>query len=238
MGGTGSNATAYTYVAAPTVTSVSPNSGPIAGGTSVTITGTNFSNATAVTFGGTNAASFSVTNETTITATTSAGSAGAVTVVVTTAGGTGSQASAYTYTGTLSITAQPANSRTRQTALTGDMIALTSSFAVTVNDATANGAGWKLQAQIGVLTDAASDTIAANHTIQSVAVSGTTGTPPTNGVSYPMAIPTASGKIFNAAVNTGTGQATMTFNTKLCVPAETPAGTYTATLTVTVAAGP
>ena len=116
---------------------------------------------------------------------------------------------------------------------------LTSSFAVTVNDATQSGAGWNLQATVGVLTDAASDTIpAANHTIQNVTVSGTTGTAPTNGVNYPMAIPTASGKIYNAAVNTGTGQATMTFNTQLSAPAETPAGTYTATLTVTVAAGP
>src|ERR1035441_6795149 len=32
----------FTYAAFPTVTSVSPNSGPTAGGTAVTITGTNF----------------------------------------------------------------------------------------------------------------------------------------------------------------------------------------------------
>ena len=53
-GGTGTGTGAFTYVAGPpTVTSVSPNSGPAAGGTSVTITGTNFTGATAVTFGGT-----------------------------------------------------------------------------------------------------------------------------------------------------------------------------------------
>ena len=39
--------------AAPTVSAVNPNAGPIAGGTSVTITGTNFTGATAVSFGGT-----------------------------------------------------------------------------------------------------------------------------------------------------------------------------------------
>ncbi|MCX2494903.1 Ig-like domain-containing protein, partial [Pedobacter sp. PF22-3] len=38
-------------VAAPTVTALSPTSGPTGGGTSVTITGTNFTGATAVTFG-------------------------------------------------------------------------------------------------------------------------------------------------------------------------------------------
>src|SRR2546427_1462165 len=40
----------FTYVSAPTVTSVSPTAGPTAGGTSVVITGTNLSGATAVTF--------------------------------------------------------------------------------------------------------------------------------------------------------------------------------------------
>jgi len=92
---------------------------------------------------------------------------------------------------------------------------------------------------IGVLADAASDTIpAGNHTIQSTAVSGTTGTAPTNGIGYPLMIPTTSGKIFDAATNTGTGQATMTFTTHLVAPADAAVGTYTATLTITITAGP
>jgi len=118
-------------------------------------------------------------------------------------------------------------------------LTLTSSFAVSVNDATGSGAGWNLQAVIGVLADAASDTIpAGNHTIQSTAVSGTTGTAPTNGIGYPLMIPTTSGKIFDAATNTGTGQATMTFTTHLVAPADAAVGTYTATLTITITAGP
>ena len=67
----------------PTVSSVSPNSGPTAGGTAVTITGTNFAAGATVTFGGTAATNVVVVNSTTITATTPAGSAGAVTVTVT-----------------------------------------------------------------------------------------------------------------------------------------------------------
>ncbi|MFX3575933.1 putative Ig domain-containing protein [Ralstonia mannitolilytica] len=73
---------------APTVTSVSPSSGPTAGGTSVTITGTNFAGTTAVKFGATNASSFTVNSATSITATAPAGAAGTVDVTVTNASGT------------------------------------------------------------------------------------------------------------------------------------------------------
>ena len=61
----------YTYWL-PTITALSATSGPIAGGTTVTITGTRFTGATEVTFGGVDAASFSVVNATTITAVTPA----------------------------------------------------------------------------------------------------------------------------------------------------------------------
>ena len=50
---TTSPADQFTYAPAPTVTGASPNAGPTAGGTTVAITGTGFTGATAVTFGGT-----------------------------------------------------------------------------------------------------------------------------------------------------------------------------------------
>ena len=81
----------------PSVTTLSPISGPLAGGNSVTIIGTEFSTATAVSFGGTAANSFTVNNATEITATAPAGSAGAVNVEVTTAGGIATATGAYTY---------------------------------------------------------------------------------------------------------------------------------------------
>ncbi|WP_417413415.1 IPT/TIG domain-containing protein, partial [Hoeflea sp.] len=82
---------------APTVSSVSPATGPAAGGTSVTITGSNLSGATAVAFGATAAASFTVDSATQITATSPAGS-GTVDVRVTTAGGVSATSAADEFT--------------------------------------------------------------------------------------------------------------------------------------------
>jgi IPT/TIG domain/Protein of unknown function (DUF642) len=76
-----------TVVAPPTITKVSPKKGPIAGGTTVTITGTNFTGGTAVKFGSTNATSFTVNSAKSITAVSPAGTKGQVEVKVTTPGG-------------------------------------------------------------------------------------------------------------------------------------------------------
>jgi hypothetical protein len=70
----------------------------------VTITGTNFSGASAVSFGVTAATSFTVNSATQISAVTPAGSAGAVNVNVTTAGGTVTDVGAYTYAAAPTIT--------------------------------------------------------------------------------------------------------------------------------------
>ncbi len=82
---------------APTVTQISPASGPAAGGTSVTITGTGFTGATEVTFGNTAATSFNVVSATEITATSPAGT-GTVDVEVTAPGGTSSTSTADQFT--------------------------------------------------------------------------------------------------------------------------------------------
>ena len=109
-GQSGSLASGYTYVAGPAVTSVSPSSGPAAGGTAVTITGTNFASGATVTFAGTAASNVTVVNNTTITATTPAGSAGAATVTVTMGGQSGSLAGGFTYIGVPTVTGVSPNS--------------------------------------------------------------------------------------------------------------------------------
>jgi hypothetical protein len=86
-------------VTGPSVSSIAPTFGPPAGGTSVVITGTNFTGATAVKFGATNAAGFTVNSSTQITATSPAGS-GTVDITVTTPSGTSSTGAGdqFTYT--------------------------------------------------------------------------------------------------------------------------------------------
>jgi uncharacterized repeat protein (TIGR01451 family) len=85
---------------APAVTSLSPSSGPVEGGTAVTITGSGFTGATAVSFGTKPAASLSVVSDSEITTTSPLGTgAGALDVTVTTPGGTSatSPADQFTY---------------------------------------------------------------------------------------------------------------------------------------------
>jgi len=94
----GSLGNAYTYVVVPTIKSISPGTGPLAGGTTVTITGTNFGPGATVTFGGTPATGVTVASSTSITATTPAHLPGPVAVRVTVNGQAGSLANAFTYT--------------------------------------------------------------------------------------------------------------------------------------------
>ncbi|MFA5213187.1 MAG: IPT/TIG domain-containing protein, partial [Methanoregula sp.] len=88
--------TVTTPTPAPTITVISPDSGPLAAGTLVNITGTNLLGATSVTFGSA-AATINTNTATTLNLTAPAGSAGPVTVTVTTPGGTAT--TSYTYTG-------------------------------------------------------------------------------------------------------------------------------------------
>ena len=88
---------------APVVASFLPTSGPV--GTSVTITGSNFTGATAVSFGATPAPVLHVNSDTQISATVPTGAAnGASAISVTTSGGTAHSASSFTVV----ASAQPA----------------------------------------------------------------------------------------------------------------------------------
>jgi hypothetical protein len=96
-GGTADNLT-FTYDAAPTITSVTPTIGSIAGGDTVTITGANVASTTAVTFGG-STASFGAIDDSTLAVVTPAHAAGTVDVVVTSPGGSATATGAFTYQG-------------------------------------------------------------------------------------------------------------------------------------------
>jgi hypothetical protein len=135
----GSLTNGYTYVAPPTVSSVAPNNGPVAGGTAVTITGTNFVTGATVKFGGTAATNVVVVNATTITATTPAG-AGAVTVTATVNGQTGSLTNGFTYTGGVAISFVQVASATPQSPTA--TVAVSYPAAQTVADMNVVVVGW------------------------------------------------------------------------------------------------
>ena len=95
---------------APVVTAISPASGPSTGGTSVTISGTNFSPRGAVMFG-TVPVPFRYDSPTQITAIAPAQAAGTVDVVITRPGGTSPVVAAdhYTYSGPMGAGGAPVN---------------------------------------------------------------------------------------------------------------------------------
>jgi hypothetical protein len=86
----------YTYLSPPTITSLSVITGPVGGGTTTVVTGTNLGSNTSATLGGVNVTKGTNTT-TSLTFTSPAGSAGAKDLVLTNANGTVTLSGAFTY---------------------------------------------------------------------------------------------------------------------------------------------
>jgi hypothetical protein len=260
-GGTNSANTLYTYLTptpAPTVTGISPNSGTTAGGTSVTITGSNFTGATGVTIGGTAATSVVVVSSTSITAMTPAGSAGTASVLVTTAGGTNSANTLYTYltptpaptvtgispsSGTTAGGTSVTVTGTNFTGATGVTIGGTAATSFTVNSAT----------QITATSPAGTGTVDVTVTT----VGGTSATAAADRFTYfgaptvtsvsPASGPAAGGGSVTITGTGLTGATTVKFgatpaisftvNSATSITAVSPAGSGAVDITVTAAGG-
>lgn len=97
VGGTSAVPGGFTYLSEPVISSISPSTGPTAGGTLVTITGANLTGTTGVAFDQHAATSVMVINDTTLTAVTPAGMVGSVDVAVTSPGGTATIAGGFIY---------------------------------------------------------------------------------------------------------------------------------------------
>jgi hypothetical protein len=99
-GGSSATSTAdqFFFGSAPTITSLNVSQGSAAGGTTVTITGSGFTDATAVGFGSTPTSSYHVISDSEIQAVSPAESAGTVDVIVDTPAGGSTQASADEFT--------------------------------------------------------------------------------------------------------------------------------------------
>jgi hypothetical protein len=102
------NVAAWPWPSSPTLSAISPASGPATGGTLVTLTGTGFLAGVTVTFGSAAATSVTVQSSNKITAITPASSAGTVNVVVTDPnGGSGTLTSGFTFQGAASVCGPP-----------------------------------------------------------------------------------------------------------------------------------
>lgn len=95
----------FTYIAAVTVSAVSPSAGPTSGGTQVTLTGTGFVSGATVAFNDAAASNVAVLSPTTITAVTPAAPAGLASVTVSVAGtAPATLPDSFSYRGALAVT--------------------------------------------------------------------------------------------------------------------------------------
>ena len=242
----------------PTVTSISPTSGPTAGGTSVTITGTNLTGATAVDFGTTAATSVTVNSATSVTATSPAGT-GTVNVTVTTPNGTSTgTAGQFTYNApavptvtSISPTSGPTAGGTSVTITGTNLTGATAvdfgtnaATSVTVNSATsvtATSPAGTGTVNVTVTTPSGTSTgTAGQFTYNAPAVPTVTSISPTSGPTAGGTSVTITGTNLTGAtaVNFGTTAATgVTVNSATSVTATSPAGTGTVNVTVTTPNG-
>jgi hypothetical protein len=128
--GTATSAGDFTVLPTPSISSFSPTGGPA--GTIVTISGLNFTGATAVTFHGTNAQSFTVDSDTQITAVVGAGTTSG-TITVFGANGTGTSAGSFTAPPVPSISSFKPTSGKAKTSVTISGLNFTGAKAVKFN---------------------------------------------------------------------------------------------------------
>lgn len=240
----------YAYAPVPAVTGVSPDEGPLAGGTTVTITGTGLTAASAVTFGGVAAASYVVDSATQITATTPANALPVVVdVLVTTPGGTSANTAADNYRyqhpcGGGGFDLSFPDVAFDPLALNGLDQTGAHEVTVPVSDLTALGLGWKVQIGTDRFEAAGGEQLPADAArVTNVSASSVGGTcvMPSNGVSgYPLTLPLDPSKVtvFNAGVGTGLGPAQLDVDLELDVPASVASGTYSSTWKVDLTAAP
>jgi len=151
--------------------------------------------------------------------------------------------------GSLAFVTSPANSGFA-VALNGLDQAVTTAQSFDVADATGSGLGWNITATSTTFTTGG----ATPHTLPAAAVtvqtsptvscdSGATCSVAAAAVSYPYTLPAESiaptaTKIYNAAANSGLGNQTVVATMRLAIPANTFAGTYSATWTCSLVNGP
>jgi hypothetical protein len=122
----------------------------------------------------------------------------------------------------------------------------TATVPLTVEDETASAFGWNVSATSTTFANGSGKTLPTTATtIVSASSSAAAGncTLPSNSIAYPVTLPAAATpptavKLFNAAVNSGSGPASVSLGASLAVPAGASSGSYSSTWTFTIASGP
>ncbi|WP_183085193.1 putative Ig domain-containing protein [Trinickia fusca] len=247
----------FTYNAPPTVTAVSPSGGSAAGGTSVTLSGANFTGVTAVKFGGGNAASFTVNSATSITATAPAGS-GTVDVTVTTSGGGTSATSGadqFTYVPAPAVSSvSPSSgpvaggtsvtiSGTNFTGATAVKFGSTNASSFTVNSATsitATAPAGSGAVDVTVTTPGGTSATSGADQFTYVPAPAVSSVSPSSGPAAGGTSVTIGGTNFTGATAVkfgGTNASSFTVNSATSITATAPAGSGTVDVTVTTSNG-
>ena len=236
----------------PTVTSVSPNSGPSAGGTSVTITGTSFTGATGVKFGTVAATNVTVVNSTSITATSPTGT-GTVDVTVTTPAGTSpaSAADHFTYVAVVTLISPTSGPAAGGTSVTVTGTGFTGATAVKFGLTDATNFIVNSDTSITATSPAGTGTVDITVTTPS----GTSATSPADQFTYAPTVtnvgpnngPHAGGTSVTITGTSFTGATGVKFGTvaatnvvvvnSTSITATSPTGTGTVDVTVTTPAG-
>ncbi len=168
-----------------------------------------------------------------------------------TVGGSGASTAGFAYAAYASVRTAGVLSSTIPTApgfsatLNGSDQAASYGTPTSVADTRDTSSGWNLtvgstQFSTGGATPR---TLPANASSISAVVSACAAAPcttPANSVTYPVTVTAGASpvKFFNAASGTGSGQFTITPTTSVQIPANADSGTYTSTVTYTIASGP
>lgn len=148
--------------------------------------------------------------------------------------------------GSLAFVSSPPNVSFNAT-LNGLDQTITSTEAIDVGDATGSGTGWNITATSTTFTTGTKTLSTAATTVTGAPTdacdASATCTVATNSIGYPYTLPAAgtaptATKLFNSAANTGMGNQTVTPSWKLSIPANTFAGTYTSTWTISLVSAP
>jgi len=236
--------------AAPTITSFTPASGPV--GTVITLTGTDFTGATAVTINGTTAPTFAVSSNTTLTVTVPAGVASGA-IAVTTPAGTGSSATNFIVT-TPATTPPTIASFTPTSGPVGTTVTITGTNFTGVTAISFNGTAATFTVTNATTITA---TVPVGATTGTIAVTNPDGTATSTAIfTVTPAVPTlasftpASGPVGTVVTLTGTnftgatavsfnGTVATTFNvvSATSLTATVPTGATTGTIAVTTPGG-